>query len=59
MFNISKEKLMQMNFPTPPLPLQQQFASIVAEAEALRKKQQESEEELEQLFQSLLQQYFG
>jgi type I restriction enzyme, S subunit len=43
----------------PPLSLQQQFAAIVAEAEALRKKQQESEQELEQLFQSLLQGYFG
>ncbi len=43
----------------PPLSLQQQFAAIVAQAEQLRQKQKESEQELEQLFQSLLQKYFG
>lgn len=59
MFNISKEKLIEFNFPVPPLSLQQQFAAIVAQAETLRKKQQENEQELEQLFQALLQKYFG
>ena len=43
----------------PPLPLQQHFASLVADAEILRQKQQQSERELEHLFQALLQQYFG
>ncbi len=51
--------LNNLRIPLPPHFLQQQFAAIVAEAEALRKKQQESEQELEQLFQSLLQLYFG
>lgn len=59
MFNISKEKLVDFSFPIPPLPLQQHFASIVADAETLRQKQRQSERELEQLFQSLLQKYFG
>lgn len=57
--NISKEKLMKLIIPLPPLSLQQQFASIVAQAEQLRQKQRESELELENLFQSLLQKYFG
>ncbi len=59
MFNISKEKLIDFNFPIPPLSLQQQFAGIVAQAEQLRQKQRESERELENLFQGLLQRYFG
>lgn len=59
MFNISKEKLIDFNFLVPPLSLQQQFAGIVAQAEQLRQKQRESELELETLFQSLLQKYFG
>lgn len=43
----------------PPLTLQQKFASIVADTEQLRQKQKESEIELENLFQALLQKYFG
>lgn len=43
----------------PPLTLQQKFADIVAQTEQLRIKQRQSERELEQLFQSLLQRYFG
>lgn len=59
MFNISKEKLCEFDFPIPPLFLQQKFASIVADTEQLRKKQKQSEIELENLFQALLQKYFG
>lgn len=59
MANINAQELQEIEILIPPLSLQQQFAAIVAEAEALRKKQQESEQELEQLFQSLLQKYFG
>lgn len=53
------EKFREFAIPLPPLSLQQHFASIVAETEKLRQKQRESEQELEHLFQSLLQQYFG
>jgi type I restriction enzyme, S subunit len=56
---ISMGRLANAKLPVPPLSLQQQFASIVAQAEQLRQKQRESERELEQLFQSLLQRYFG
>lgn len=59
MFNISKEKLCEFDFPIPPLPLQQKFASIVADTEQLRQKQKQSKIELENLFQALLQKYFG
>jgi type I restriction enzyme, S subunit len=57
--NISKEKLMRVELPVPPLFIQQRFASIVADAEQLRQKQKQNEIELENLFQSLLQKYFG
>ena len=56
---VPSEFLKKFNIPIPPLSLQQQFVSIVAQAEHLRQKQRESERELEGLFQSLLQRYFG
>lgn len=59
MANINAQELQNISLPLPPLALQQHFASIVADAEILRQKQQESEKELEHLFQALLQQYFG
>lgn len=43
----------------PPLPLQQKFAALVEQVERLRTKQRESEQELDNLFQSLMQKYFG
>ncbi|HMN17906.1 MAG TPA: restriction endonuclease subunit S [Ignavibacteriaceae bacterium] len=42
----------------PPLSLQQQFAEIVNKTEALKEKQKQSEQELENLFQSLMQKAF-
>ena len=42
----------------PPLQLQQQFAEIVNKTEALKEKQKQSEKELENLFQSLMQRAF-
>ncbi len=48
-----------LKFICPPLSLQQKFADIVNQPEQLRSKQRQSEQELEQLFQSLLQRYFG
>jgi type I restriction enzyme S subunit len=58
-YNINTESLKSFDIPIPPLFLQQQFAGIVAQAEQLRQKQRESERELENLFQGLLQRYFG
>lgn len=49
----------KLEFPLPPLLLQQKFAALVEQVERLRAKQRESERELDNLFQSLLQQYFG
>lgn len=56
---VPSEFLKKFIIPIPPLSLQQQFADIVAQAELLRQKQNESEQELENLFQGLLQKYFG
>jgi type I restriction enzyme S subunit len=56
---INQSNLARTEILVPPLSLQQQFAGIVAQAEQLRQKQRESERELENLFQSLLQRYFG
>ncbi len=47
MFNISKEKLYELDFPVRPIDLQQKFASIVGDIESLRQKQKQSEIELE------------
>ncbi len=44
--------------PLPPISLQQQFAALVEKVEVMRAKQRESERELEQLFQSLMQRAF-
>ena len=49
----------QIEFPLPPLPLQQKFATLVEQVEQLRNKQKESEKQLDNLFQSLMQRYFG
>jgi type I restriction enzyme S subunit len=59
MFNISKDKLLNTNFSIPPMTEQKRFASLVEQTEKLRSKQRESELELENLFQSLMQRYFG
>ncbi len=47
-----------LNIPIPPLPLQKRFAEIVNKTEALKEKQKQSEQELENLFQSLMQKAF-
>ena len=43
----------------PPLLLQQKFAVLVEQVEQLRTKQRDIEKELENLFNSLMQKYFG
>lgn len=57
--NLNLTMIKELQLPIPPLSLQQHFASLVADAEILRQKQQQSEKELEHLFGALLQQYFG
>lgn len=57
--NVSPTLLKEFPIYIPPLPLQQKFAALVEQTERLRAKQRESERELENLFQSLMQKYFG
>jgi type I restriction enzyme S subunit len=59
MANINAQELQDIQILIPPIHLQQKFASIVADTEQLRQKQKQSEMELENLFQALLQKYFG
>lgn len=59
MANINAQELQDIQILIPPIFLQQKFASIVADTEQLRQKQKQSEIELENLFQALLQKYFG
>jgi type I restriction enzyme, S subunit len=56
--NISLEILRKQDVPVPPIDLQQEFVTLVKKVELLRAKQKESEKELENLFQSLMQRAF-
>jgi len=49
----------QVKIPLPPLALQQQFARIVEQVEALREKQRASGKVIEGLFEGLMQRAFG
>jgi type I restriction enzyme S subunit len=55
---ISPNLLGKIKLFSPPLSLQQQFADIVNNTEALKEKQKQSEQELENLFQVLMQKAF-
>ena len=55
---ISKKMIENLQIPLPPLPLQQKFASIVEHVEKLKEKQAESRQEINQLFDSLMQKAF-
>lgn len=57
-FNINTKGLGCLPIILPPLPLQQQFAELVQKTEALKEEQKESEQELENLFNSLMQKAF-
>lgn len=59
MMNLNLTIIDNLQIPIPPLPLQKKFATLVEQVEQLRVKQRESEKELENLFQSLMQRYFG
>jgi len=56
--HLNAEQLREIEFYFPPLSLQQKFAEIVNKTEALKEKQKQSEQELEKLFQSLMQKAF-
>ena len=59
MKNISKPKVMTLEVPVPPLPLQQEFAQRVTEIRALETGQAASRRRLENLFQSMLHRAFN
>ena len=51
--------LKEKKIPLPPLPLQQKFAFIVEQVEKLKEKQKKGQEEIDNLFNSLMQKAFG
>lgn len=55
---ITKSKFENLELIKPPLPKQQKFADIVLKVEKLKEKQRESEKELNNLFNSLMQKAF-
>lgn len=55
---ITQADLNKLEFPLPPLPLQQKFAKIVEHVEKLKEKQKKSQEQIENLFNSLMQKAF-
>ena len=56
---LTVDKLKRIKVVLPPLSLQQQFADIVNKTESLKEKQKQSEQELENLFQCLMQKAFN
>lgn len=58
MKNISKPKVMTLEVPVPPLPLQQEFGKVVTEIREFEAKQAASRKRLDALFHSLLHRAF-
>ena len=56
--NLNLSMIREFTIPSPPLPLQQEFARIVERYERLRAKQREAERQADHLFQTLLHQAF-
>ena len=57
--NISNKDILDLVVPVPPLELQNQFASFVEEIDKSRSRIQKSLEASQELFDSLMQEYFG
>lgn len=58
MSNISKERLMQLEIPLPPIELQNQFTSFVQKVDTFRSEMEKSLVELENNFNALMQKAF-
>jgi restriction endonuclease S subunit len=56
--HITKAELENVDFFLPPISLQNKFASIVKEVEAMKKQQKKSKEEINNLFNTLMQKAF-
>ena len=50
--------LNKLQIPLPPLPLQQKFASMVKEVEQIKEQQKHSKEQIDNLFNALMQKAF-
>jgi len=59
MKNISKPKVMSLEVPLPPLPLQKKFSSRATEIRAVQAEQSASRRRLDELFQSMLHRAFN
>ena len=59
MSNISKQRLMELNIPIPPLGLQSQFAEFVKQTDKLKFEMEKSLKELEDNFNSLMEKAFN
>lgn len=57
--NIAAKDIVKIVTPVPPLPLQNDFASFVHQVDKLKVAAQETLNETQKLFNSLMQQYFG
>ncbi len=55
---LSKTKLFEIDVPCPPLHLQQKFARIVEKVESMRQFQNQSKQQIEDLFSALMQKAF-
>lgn len=58
MSNISKQNLMKLKIPVPPIELQNEFAEFVTKTDSIRSKMEASLSELEDNFNSLMQKAF-
>ena len=59
MSNISKQRLMELNIPIPPIELQKQFADFVKQTDKLKFEMEKSLKELEDNFNALMQKAFN
>jgi len=56
--NLSLTQVRKIKIPLPPLPLQKKFSSIVEKVEKIKEHQKQSEEEINNLFNALMQRAF-
>lgn len=59
MSNISKERLLNLNIILPAIEFQKQFATFVTQTEKSKFAVQQALDKAQQLFDSLMQEYFG
>ena len=57
--NISNKDILNMTVPVPPMELQEQFAEFVCQVDKSKAAVQKSLDEIQMLFDSLMQKYFG